>query len=130
MTIMKPGLIALMALLLTLATFAADVMLLQFPIVRNGYWTYVPLAATLTLAVFAVAKRRSWTTIVPSALIILLVGLYTATRLIATPNSPPTVTLTQTFPDWSLPDHEGHTVRIHDEAEKGPLVIVLFRGSW
>ena len=127
---MKAGLMALIALLLALATIVADVLLLRFPIIRNGYWTYVPLGAALVITGVAISKRRRWTTIVPGVIVFLLAGLYTLTRLIATPNSPPAVAVAQTFPDWSLPDHEGHTVRIHDVAQSGPLVVVLFRGSW
>src|SRR5262245_24200985 len=109
---MKAGQIALSALLLTLATFVADVLLLRIPIIRTGYWTFVPLAATLALAIFAVVRRRRWTTIVPGVLVVLLVGMYALTRLISTPNTPPTIAVGQTFPDWSLPDQQNRSVRI------------------
>jgi hypothetical protein len=127
---MKPGLVALSGFLTALAAFVADVMLLRFPVIRNGYWTYLPMAAGIALAVTALVKRRAWTTIVPGVLTVLLIGLYTLTRLMAAPDTPPAIDVADAFPDWSLPDHEGRTVRIQHEAQKGPLVVVLFRGSW
>ena len=127
---MKPGLLALGGTLIVLASFAADVLLLRFPFIRNGYWTYVPLAAGLALAIVSVAKRRAWTTIVPGVVALLLVGFYTMTRFLSAPTSPPAVGVGQTFPDVTLQDHEGRSVRIAAEAQPGPLVVVLFRGSW
>ena len=127
---MKPGPLALSGSLIVLAAIVADVFLLRFPFIRNGYWTYVPLAAGLALAIVAVAKRRRWTTIVPGVVAVLLVGFYTMTRFMSAPTSLSAVGVGHTFPDVTLQDHEGRPVHISGEAQKGPLVVVLFRGSW
>ena len=127
---MKPGILGLLGVLTVLAAFAADVFLLRFPFVRNGYWAFVPLAVGLALAIVAVVKSRRWTTIVPGVVAVLLVGFYTMARFMSVPAAPPAVGVGETFPDVTLQDHEGRTVRVADAAEKGPLVVVLFRGSW
>jgi peroxiredoxin len=33
-------------------------------------------------------------------------------------------------PDFTLPDSSGHPRRLSELTEKGPLVLIFFRGHW
>ncbi len=127
---MKPWLPALAGMLGIVAVILADVMLLAVPAVRNGWWTYAPLAAALGLCIFAVSKRRAAGTIVPTVIGALLVGLYTFTRFMSAPPAPASLAVGQPFPDVTLEDEQGRSIRIGAEAQKGPLIVVFFRGHW
>ncbi len=127
---MKPWLPALAGMLGIIAVIFADVMLLGVPAVRNGLWTYAPLAAALGLCLFAVSKRRAAGTVLPTVIGALLVAFYTWTRLMGAPAVPETLAVGQPFPDVTLEDEQRRSIRIGAEAQKGPLVVVFFRGHW
>jgi hypothetical protein len=127
---MKPWMPALAGMLAIVAVILADLMLLGVPFVRNGWWTYGPLAAALGLCIFAVSKQRGAGTIIPAVLGVLLVGLYTFTRFMSAPAAPAALAVGQPFPDATHEDEQGRSVRIGAEAQKGPLVVVFFRGHW
>lgn len=127
---MKPWMLALLGLGVALGAVAADTLLLTHSWVRNGYWTYLPVAAGLALAVAAVVKKRSAATIVPAVVALLATAGYSFARFLRTPASPPAVTVGQDFPDFDLPDENGKSVALGSLRRDGPVIVVLFRGHW
>ena len=127
---MKPWLLAVLGLLVVIGAVVADLLLLTEPWVRNGYWTYLAIVPGLGLAVAAVVQKRGWTTILPGVFTLLAAGGYSGLRFMQAPATSPTIAVQQEFPDFALPDQNGRTLTLGELRRDGPVIVVLFRGSW
>lgn len=107
------------------------VMLLETPFLRNtGLIMWALMFDGLVISVIALAKdsRRSVKIIsaVSAALIILsLIGFYGVAALPAT-----SLASLETAPDFELLDDAGQRVSLHETLQKGPVLLVFYRGHW
>lgn len=127
---MKPWGLALIGFGGVVGAVIGDTLLLTVPAIRNGWWTYLLVVPSLALAAAAVVKKRSWGTMVPGNAALLVAIIYTLTRFIPTPSTPPAVAVDQAFPDFTLKDQDGADVSMAGLRKNGPVVVVLFRGKW
>lgn len=128
---MKPWALALAGFALVAGAVVGDTLLLGVAAIRNGWWTYLAIVPGVALAVAAIAKERSWATIVIGVVAFLAAALYTLTRFIPTPKGEPAVANGAYFPDFFyLKDQEGRDRSLLEFRREGPVVVVLFRGRW
>jgi cytochrome oxidase Cu insertion factor (SCO1/SenC/PrrC family) len=127
---MKPGVLALVALLVAVSAVVGDVLLLDVPVMRNGWWMAGLLVLALGVAVVAVIRRFAWFTAGVAAGVLLMTAGDVASHLMKTPKEAPAVVERARFPNATLEAHDGTKVALADAWARGPLVIVLFRGTW
>jgi AhpC/TSA family protein len=125
--------LALAALVVTLGTVAAFVVLLQVLLMPLPPASYLgSLAAAVVLAAVAVARSRRWlpvTALVVSVVLLALAGVFHFV-LMRVPAMPATFAIGAAVPDFTLPDATGVTVHLADFRGKKPVVLVFYRGYW
>ena len=126
--------LAIAALVLSLGTMAAFMVLLSqpipFPIPPEWYLT--TLAVATVLAVVAVVRARRWLPFTALGISVVLLGFagYFNFVLARVPAPQPAFVIGQPAPDFALPDAAGRPVRLADFRGKKPVVIVFYRGYW
>lgn len=127
---MKPGLLALAALVLAVSAVTGDVMLLDVAVIRNGWWMAALLGLALVIAAVAVIRRLAWFTAGVAFGVLVMTAADVASHFQKTPAQAPAVQARATFPDTVLAAHDGTRKQVSERWKKGPLVVVLFRGHW
>ena len=127
---MKPWQMGLIGCLLAIFAVAGDTLLLSVMWLRNSYWTYALLGPAVLLTVVGLLRKRNAATWTFAVVALLAGAAYTAVRHIPTPSDPPLVKQGDTFPEFTLPDQDGKLVSLASLRSQGPVVVVLFRGSW
>jgi hypothetical protein len=127
---MKPAMLALVALVVAVSTVVGEVLLLDVPVIRNGWWMTGLLVLALGIAAVAVIRRFAWFTAGVACGVLLMTVGDVASHLQKTPKEAPAVPERATFPAVTLEAHDGTKVALADRWARGPLVVVLFRGTW
>jgi hypothetical protein len=127
---MKPWILGLSGFVVVAGSAVLDFFLLDVPEIRNGYWTYLPIAIGVVMAVIGLIRERvkaTWTFALLCA-----VGFlgYSVGRFLPAPPVPPAAAVGQKFPDFTLPDQDGKLVSLAELRRTGPVVVVFFRGGW
>lgn len=127
-----PRTLALLALVLSIGTVAAFMVLLEYFIVVPPAWYLGALVVAVVLALVAVTRARRWLPITALVVSVLLLGLgaYFNFVLGRVPTGPTALVVGQPAPDFTLPDAAGRPVRLADYRGKKPVVLVLYRGYW
>lgn len=123
---------AILALALAIsAPFSWTLLMDQVWLRSTGVSAWVPIGLAVALAVHAWRHDRRWMVRGIAVLALVVGALFSFMFLVALRLQPSTgfAALT-TAPDFTLPDHEGRTVRLRDPAVKGPTLLVFFRGHW
>lgn len=120
------------ALALAVAGVVAYVLLLDVAWQRSsGVLTFVALAAAQLLAVSALRGDRRARTLVPALFTgALALGFVWLFFIVARLPAPTTFEQLERAPDVELLGAAGTPVRLSEEAARGPLLLVFFRGHW
>lgn len=119
-------------LVLCLCAPVAWVLTLDVPVLMHtGAAAWLCIAIGLALGVSAMRKdtRKLLRVFVAADLVIaglLAVGAFGFARL---PRAE-VARASARAPEFDLADHNGKPVRLSDELERGPVLLVFFRGSW
>jgi cytochrome oxidase Cu insertion factor (SCO1/SenC/PrrC family) len=127
------GALAVLSVLVCVATVAAYATLLGVPAVRNHPEGYVAaFAIAATVAGLAVALRRRWYAWLALGLsiVLLVLGSWVNFVLARVPDTPVAVRVGEAAPDFTLPDAAGRPTSLADYRGKKPVVLVFYRGSW
>lgn len=130
---MSPRALALIALLLALATAGAFVTFLpvfSLPLQPAWYLTALTLATALSLT--AVWRARRWFTVGAlafSTLLLVAAGLFNFV-VARVPTTRPLFVVGQPAPDFTLTDAAGRPVSLADYRGRKPVVVVFYRGYW
>lgn len=94
----------------------------------TGLTAWVLLAGALLLALSAARRdRRAWIRGIAglqlAALLLALWGFFVFARM-------PATRVPERAPDFTLPDQDGRPVTLSAELQKGPVLLVFFRGHW
>ncbi len=127
---MKPWQMGLVGCLLAIFAVAGDTLLLSVTWLRNGYWTYALLGPAVLLALIGLARKRNAATWTLAVVALLAGAAYSVVRHIPTPSAAPLVKQGDAFPDFTMPDQDGKLVSLAELRGRGPVVVVLYRGSW
>lgn len=117
---------------LAAAGVAAYVLLLGERFLRvSGVVAFVPLAVGLAMGLVAWHRAPSWATRIGA---LLTVGLAVAFSwvffVVARLPAPSTFEGLDVAPDFTLEAAPGRAFHLADEVERGPLLLVFFRGHW
>jgi cytochrome oxidase Cu insertion factor (SCO1/SenC/PrrC family) len=94
----------------------------------SGLSAWLLLAAALGLALSAAWRdRRAWVRGV-ALLQLLAVALFAWAYFVAA--RMPVTALPERAPDFTLPDQDGRPVTLAEELQRGPVLLVFFRGHW
>ncbi len=120
-----------LAMAATLGVFAADLLLLGVPAVREGWWTLAFFALPASCLVLARgAKERTRLQVAAVALLVLGVAGYVAMRLgTGNVSGTPSVRVGERAPGFSLKDAEGREAGLDGFVGQGRVVLVFFRGK-
>jgi hypothetical protein len=130
---MITGRLAVLSLLICVATVAVYSLFLGVPAVRNHPEGYVAaFAIAATVAGLAVALRRRWYAWLTLAVSLLLftLGSYVNFVMARIPAEPGVLRLGERPPDFTLADASGRSVALADYRGKKPVVLVFYRGYW
>jgi hypothetical protein len=122
----RRALLSLVALLLAPLSWAWT---LDQPLLRSsGFLAWVLIAVALWLALSAARRdRRGWVRAIAGLQLAVVPLSIWAFFVLA---RMPAVRVPERAPDFTLPDQEGHPVTLATELEKGPVLLVFFRGHW
>ena len=121
-----------LAILGTVGTWVADILLLSVPAFRNGWWTLSLFAFPAALLVLSWGGEENKKLRI-AAVLVLAVGLggWIAIRLTGQiPAAPPAVAVGDRAPDFMLKDQNGKDVRLSDKTDEGRVVLIFFRGKY
>ena len=123
---------ALLGLLLVLSGPAAYLLLIDQPFMRStGAQGFALIGAGALIGVIAARRdRRTWVRILGGINLIALVLAVVAFFALAALPAAPTFAQLETAPDFSLTDHRGQLVSLHEVREGGPVLLVFYRGFW
>lgn len=127
---MKAWILGLAGFILVAVSAIVDFLMLELPSIRNGYWTYLPIAIGIVIAVIGLIRERikaTWTFAVLCA--VGFIG-YSIGRFIPAPPPSPQTAVGQTFPDFTLPDQDGKSVSLAELRRDRSVIVVFFRGGW
>lgn len=127
-----PRALAVLALVLSIGTVAAFMLLLEYFIPVPPAWYLGALVLAVMLALVAVARARRWLPITALVVSVLVLGLgaYFNFVLARVPGGPTALAVGQPAPDFTLPDSAGRPVHLADYRGEKPVVLVLYRGYW
>ena len=123
---------ALLGLLLILSASPAYLLLIDQPLLRaTGAVGFILMGAGVVVGLAAARRdRRTWVRVLGGFdLTLLVLGVIAFFVLSALPAAPAFAAL-EKAPDFTLPDHRGQTVSLHEMYEAGPVLLVFFRGHW
>jgi hypothetical protein len=120
-----------LAILATAGVWVADLLLLDLPAFRNGWWTLALFAFPAALLVLAKGgKERLKVGIAAWILCPAGAGGYVATRLFTGDVAgTPAVRTGDKAPNFRAKDQDGEDVHLSDYTDKGRVLLVFFRGS-
>lgn len=120
-----------LALLATLGVWTADLLLLELPSFRNGWWTLALFAFPAALLVLAKGgKERLKSGIAAWIVFALSLGGYPAVRLFhGNIEGTPAVRVDDKAPNFRAKDPAGKDVHLSDFTDKGRVLLVFFRGK-
>jgi hypothetical protein len=126
--------LAVLALVLSIGTVAAVMVLLSrpIPVVISPAWYLGALTVAAVLAGIAVARTWRWlpaTALLVSLLLLGVAGLFNFV-LARVPVPRAAFAVGQPAPDFALPDATGETVRLSDYRGRNAVVLVFYRGYW
>jgi hypothetical protein len=130
--------LAILALVLSLGTVAAFMVLLSrpipIPIPPAAYLT--ALAVAMVLAIVAVMRSRGrsrrWLAFTALGVSVVLLGFGSYFNFVVArvPAARSAFVVGQPAPDFTLPDSAGRPVRLADFRGQKPVVLVFYRGYW
>ena len=124
---------ALLSVLLSLGAIAGYYAFLRVPAVRNHPALYlVAFAIAAVIAGLATWHAARWPNFVALGLsmVLLILGGYFNFVLARVPATPTVLRVGEPAPDFTLPDATGAVVSLASFRERGPVVLVFYRGYW
>ena len=128
-----PRALAALALLLSIGTIVAFVVLLEVWLIAVRPALYLSaLALAAAVSVTAVVKARGRLTVSALVVSVLLLAFGAAFHfvLMRVPASPSAFVVGQPAPDFTLPDASGRPASLAEYRGKKPVVLVFYRGYW
>ena len=124
--------LAVLALLLSIATVVLTMALLNALIPVRPLWYLTLLGVAATVGVAAVWRARHWLTVTALGVSVFLLGGAAFFNFVAMRVPPASTALVvgQPAPDFTLPDAAGRPVRLADYRGRKPVVLVVYRGYW
>lgn len=100
-------------------------------LMRTGAAAWLCIAAGLALCFFAARRdgRRRVRAFAWASVAFTLLFAWGAFGLARLPRAEQ-ARASERAPEFDLADHNGKPVRLSDELERGPVLLVFFRGSW
>ncbi len=123
---------AVISLLLVVAGPILYGLLFNLPLMRaTGAPALAMISAGAAAGIVAIRRdRRAWVRVVCGVDIAALpAALYLFFGLAALPDAG-ALTQLDIAPDFTLPDHMGEEVVLHDLLAEGPVMLVFYRGHW
>jgi hypothetical protein len=124
--------LALLAPLVSLAGVAVYYAFVGVPFVRaSALPAWIGLGLGLGASWIALRSRRAWWTRVSFGVSLMLALLFSVvfTFLLRVPRDAQALAF-ETAPDFTLPDHMGRPIHLQAELERGPILLVFYRGHW
>jgi hypothetical protein len=129
-----PRLLAAIALVISIGTVAAFMILLSRPIpIPIPPAAYLgALAVATALAAWAVVRSRRWLPVSALAVSVVLLAFAGYFNFVQArvPAPRPAFVVGQPAPDFTLPDATGRPVRLADYRGQKPVVLIFYRGYW
>lgn len=125
--------LSLVGLLLTLAGGISYFLLMSVPWIRTHAIPNIALAIVgIALCTFALKQRRTKLIIAASAVSYLvaigfLLSIFVLMRL---PAPQTTFAAGQSPPEFTLPNQDGQSISLASYRNKGPVLLVFYRGFW
>lgn len=121
-----------LAILGTVGTWVADVLLLTVPAFRNGWWTLALFAFPAALLLLGLGGEENRKLRIAATLVFLAgLGGWIALRFTGKiPDGAAAVAVGDRAPDFMLKDQDGKNVRLSDLTDQGRVVLIFFRGKY